>query len=236
MKYMGSKNRISKHILPIILKERKLGQWYVEPFVGGGNLIDKVQGNRIGSDINPYVISALISIRDHLIDLPKNNTEFTEKDYNNLRSNESYLHTGYAGFAFSYGGKWMGGWGRDSKGERDYVAESYRNALKQAPKLKDVVLVNKSYLQLEIPKSSIIYCDPPYFGTTNYKTNFNHNEFWEWCKLKGNEGHRIFVSEYSAPRDFTELWQGKLTSSLTKNTGSKYGVERLFTYTPTIND
>lgn len=50
MKYMGSKNRIAKYILPIILKERKEGQWYIEPFCGGCNLIDKVTGNRMASD------------------------------------------------------------------------------------------------------------------------------------------------------------------------------------------
>lgn len=54
MKYMGSKNRIAKDILPIILKERKPEQWYVEPFVGGCNIIDKVDGNRLGSDKNKY--------------------------------------------------------------------------------------------------------------------------------------------------------------------------------------
>ena len=56
MKYMGSKNRIAEHILPIILKDRKENQYYVEPFVGGANMIDKVNGLRIGADINPYLI------------------------------------------------------------------------------------------------------------------------------------------------------------------------------------
>ena len=35
MKYQGSKRRIAKDILPIILRDRKNGQFYVEPFVGG---------------------------------------------------------------------------------------------------------------------------------------------------------------------------------------------------------
>jgi len=35
MKYMGSKKRHAKELLPIILKDRQPGQWYVEPFVGG---------------------------------------------------------------------------------------------------------------------------------------------------------------------------------------------------------
>ena len=59
MKYMGSKARIAKHILPIILKDRKPDQLYYEPFTGGANLIDKVTGRRIGSDNNIYLISLL---------------------------------------------------------------------------------------------------------------------------------------------------------------------------------
>lgn len=55
MKYMGSKARIAKHILPIILKDRKEGQCYVEPFVGGANMIDKVDGWRIGGEFNRYI-------------------------------------------------------------------------------------------------------------------------------------------------------------------------------------
>ena len=43
MKYMGSKQRIAKHILPIILASRETNQTYVEPFCGGCNSIDKVQ-------------------------------------------------------------------------------------------------------------------------------------------------------------------------------------------------
>ena len=64
MKYMGSKNRIAKYIIPIMLSERKENQTWVEPFVGGANIIDKIDGERIGADINPYLISVLISIRE----------------------------------------------------------------------------------------------------------------------------------------------------------------------------
>ena len=40
MKYMGIKNRFAKELLPIILKDRTNGQYYVEPFAGGMNMID----------------------------------------------------------------------------------------------------------------------------------------------------------------------------------------------------
>ena len=41
---MGSKARIAKHILPIMLEEAEkkgITKW-VEPFIGGANMIDKV--------------------------------------------------------------------------------------------------------------------------------------------------------------------------------------------------
>ena len=230
---MGSKNRIAKYILPIMLKYRKDKQWWVEPFVGGANIIDKVDGNRIGSDSNPYLIEALTSIRDNIMDLPRNNKEFTENNYKELRHSDSYKHKGYAGFAFSYGGKWLGGWSRtDASGEksRDYVAESYRNAINQSPKLQGVIFKTSKYQDLKIPKNSLIYCDPPYENTTKYKDKFDHKEFWQWCRDKSNEGHTIFVSEYNAPDDFECIWSKEIVSSLTKDTGSKKGIEKLFIY------
>lgn len=230
MKYMGSKNRISKHILPIMLAERKPDQWWVEPFVGGANIIDKVDGKRLGADINSYLIDALVAIRDCVNDLPKNNEEFTEFDYKELRKSDEYKYKGYAGFAFSYGGKWLGGWCRDGLGKRDYVNESYRNALKQSQNLKGVKFVNENYLDLELPKCSLIYCDPPYEGTTRYKDDFDHKEFWQWCRDKGKEGHTVFISEYNAPDDFECIWQKEMASSLTKDTGCKKAIEKLFRY------
>lgn len=109
MKFMGSKNRIAKDILPIMLASRKDDQTWVEPFVGGGNLIDKVSGPRLGSDADKFVISALVSIRDNIDELPRDNSEFSEEDYRELRYSEENPHKGYCGFSLSYGGKWLGG-------------------------------------------------------------------------------------------------------------------------------
>ena len=232
MKYMGSKTRLAKYILPILLADRKDGQTWVEPFVGGGNLIDKVGGPRIGADINPYTVQALTSIRDSVSELPKNAQDFTESDYKKLRTDDSYPHKGYAGFALSYGGKWLGGWRRDGAGVRDYVAEAYRNAVAQAEKLKGVELLCTSYDALQIPYQSLLYCDPPYANSTAYAVGaFDHKAFWAWCSFMGASGHTVFVSEYSAPAGFTCVFEKSFTSSLTKDTGSKTGIEKLFKYT-----
>lgn len=230
MKYMGSKNRIAKHILPIILKDREENQYYVEPFVGGANMIDKVDGLRIGADSNKYVIEALIDIRDNLGLLPKNNKEFTEDMYKKLRESDEYKHKGYVGFTASYGGKWLGGWSRNKDNKRDYVAESYRNAIIQSPLLQGVTFIHSSYKDLEIPDNSVIYCDPPYENTTSYKDKFNHQEFWQWCRDMSKKGHKVFISEYNAPDDFECIWSKEIVSSLTKDTGSKKGEEKLFIY------
>jgi len=228
MKYMGSKNRIAKDILPIMLKDRKERQYWVEPFVGGANMIDKVEGNRIGADFNKYVIEGLLSIRDHLDELPKDNTEFTEEMYKQLRKDDSYKHKGYASFQFSFGNKFMGGYAKNNS-NTDYVAQGFRSALKQSPKLQCIDLIHCSYDELEIPSNSIIYCDPPYEGTTKYKDDFNHTKFWQWCRDKSKEGHIVFISEYSAPEDFEGIWSKEIISTLNKNQKDKK-TEKLFVY------
>ena len=233
MKYMGSKNRIAKDILLIMLKERG-GRAWVEPFVGGGNMIDKVDGIRIGGDFNQYAIQALVSIRDNVDDLPKSNQDFTESQYNRLKHSDEYPHKGYAGFAFSYGGKWLGGWRRYGAGKRDYIREAYVNAVRQSSRLQGVELINEGYDSLHIPNESLIYCDPPYESTTKYSNSFNHELFWDWCRDKALDGHIVFVSEYSAPADFECVWEKEITSSLTKDTGNKRAIEKLFTLSPKV--
>lgn len=226
---MGSKNRIYKQILPLILGERASGQAYIEPFVGGGNIFDKVSGPCFGYDRSWEAISALRFIRDAPLSLPKSNREFTEVDYHTVKAKHAHPLHGYACFALSYAGKRWGGWCRDKAGRQDYVAEAYRNAVKQSGALQDKVLLCCGYQDGFIPRNSLIYCDPPYSGATGYETNFDHTKFWEWCRDMNLDGHRVFVSEYSAPNDFTCIWEKTLASSLTQNTGDKLGIERLFT-------
>lgn len=62
VKYMGSKSRIAKQIVPIIQAgiEQDGRDSYIEPFVGGANVIDKIKCKyRAGFDINEYLIALL---------------------------------------------------------------------------------------------------------------------------------------------------------------------------------
>lgn len=239
MKYMGSKNRIAKHILPIILKDRTEGQWYVEPFVGGANLIDKVVGSRIGADCNGYLIALHKALQNG--QLPPE--EISEQLFNKMKaSNGDYEEwlVGYVGFQLSYGAMWFGSYRRDNEGKRNYSKEAFNNVKKQAPKLRGIDFYKRSYSELVIPEASLIYCDPPYKGTAKYKENeteFNHDEFWQWCRDKVKEGHAVFISEYNAPEDFISVWEKEIISSLAKNTGAKKGTEKLFIHeSQNLND
>lgn len=231
---MGSKRRIAKDILPIILEGRYDGQWYVEPFVGGANIFEQVKGNRWGSDNNIYLIEALKLIRDNPESIPD---LITEDDYIQAKNTRGVTGlTGFIGFAMSFGGKWFGGYRRDvagTKGDIENMKTQTRrakqSAIKQSKLLQGSILTFSDYINLPIPPEAIVYCDPPYEGTTKYKDKFDHELFWHWCRNKSKQGHRVFISEYNAPNDFECIWSKTIHNTL-KDTGSKKGVEKLFVY------
>jgi len=234
MKYMGSKARFAKDLLSIILKERKESQYYVEPFAGGMNSICEVGDNRIANDINYYLIEMWKELVGGWVP-----SKITKEQYNDVRVNKQKYpaaFVGWVGFNCSYSGKWFGGFAGETKTKigtvRDYQNEAINNVLKQAEKLRGVVFENRCYNELILPPNSIIYCDPPYEGTTKYSNNFDHKAFWVWCREQARAGHKIFVSEYSAPSDFRCIWQKVAKSSLSANGiigGNKISTEKLFT-------
>ena len=113
MKYMGSKNRIAKHLLPIMVDAAdKAGiTTWAEPFVGGGNMIDKVPDRfkRIGYDFNEHVIYAMCDIRDRVEDLPES---ITEEYYKDIRGNSPEVFNSWLRFVASFGGKFHCGLAR----------------------------------------------------------------------------------------------------------------------------
>lgn len=226
MRYQGSKRRLAKHIFPIILENRKDNQLYVEPFVGGCNSIQHVEGRRWGNDSHFELIEMWKAVQSGWI--PPLNV--SESDYLQIKNNQDLFDpalVGFVGFGCSFGGKWWGGYARDSK-LGNYAGESSRALVKQSKLIEDVEFTSMSYDDMKFKEESIIYCDPPYANTTKYKDSFDSEKFYEWCRQKKSEGHTVFVSEYTAPKDFELVFEKEQSSALPVGTSSLVRVEKLY--------
>ena len=235
MKYMGSKNRIAKEILPIILKGRKENQYYVEPFCGGCNTIDKVTGNRIANDKNKYLIAMWKGLQEDSVrnyKIPYDTYSEARTEFNNATNllYDDFL-IGWIGFMASFNGRFFDGGYNGNYKKRNYTKESIDNIEKQVKDLLGVKFYCENYNELFIPDNSIIYCDIPYKNTKQYGTSkdFNHSDFWQWCRDMTVKGHKVFISEYEAPNDFKCIWSKDVKVAIRPDkTLNK--TERLFSY------
>lgn len=236
IKYMGSKARLAKDIAPVINKcitDNNI-ETYIEPFVGGSNMIEHIQcKNKFGYDNNEYLIEFMKELQNGWN--PLNDINMTKQFYDDIKNNkEKYPKhiVALAGLCATYNAKWFGGYAGVVKTKigtkRNYYDEAVRNVLKQIKRLEDVIYKTIDYRTLADLRGFMIYCDPPYESTTKYKDEFNHNEYWEWVRKLSNDNY-ILVSEYNAPNDFIPMWEKELTTTLDKNSRSK-AVEKLFTY------
>lgn len=57
-----------------------------------------------------------------------------------------------------------------------------------------LILTNLDYREVKIEHNSVIYCDIPYSGTTDYGNSFSHKDFFEWAAIQENP---LFISEYN---------------------------------------
>lgn len=234
MKYLGSKRRIAKEILSIMNPCRGKSQTWVEPFAGGCNLIDKVSNPRMANDINKYVMAYLKRISEGWLPAER----ISEDEYKFMRHNLDCFPpeiVGFSGVCLSFGGAWFVGYARnDSK--NDYFISGINNAKKQAQNLKGVEFNIGSYDDLRIPNNSFIYCDPPYRGVTGYKVKFDSDKFFDWACRKNDEGHTVFISEYSAPDYMVCVWEKSINMNINNKNGHKEGkrTEKLFTFPDTV--
>jgi DNA adenine methylase len=215
--YTGNKSGHAADIVEITLAGRVAGQHYVEPFVGGGNVICRVPretGPRLGADKNLYVIALLDAIGNRGWLPPE---MLTEDEWDKMRRRPDTYPPELIGFAATgptFGSKWFGGWARNAEKEDGYYVRASRAAaMRDAPGLRGCRFVVSEYDKLTIPAESIVYCDPPYAGTTDYKgsktkiavgdslsqNSWDRLKFWRWADAQYDTGHRVFVSEYAGP-------------------------------------
>lgn len=81
---------------------------------------------------------------------------------------------------------------------------------------RQVTPSNLDYREVPIPENSVVYCDPPYEGTTGYGNKFDHAAFWEWARSRE---FPVFVSERSAPEDFAAVLEYSKQARFNKTSG-----------------
>ena len=174
-------------------------------------------GPRIGSD----VCLPLIALYNALQNGWTPPEQVTEADYQQAKSGncEPYLQA-FIGFGCSFAGKWFGGFARGGHGadaptaarslrsnlDRNYAANARNSLLKKSVGMSDVRFNHLDYRNTPFkPEGWVIYCDPPYAGTTGYTAAppYNPAEFWVQCSLWAGAGNVVLVSEYQAPADWT---------------------------------
>lgn len=164
--------------------------------------------------------------------------DIKNNELNNGKKYPNWL-TGYVSTACSYGGcVWKGFANFNEKKNEDHIREAYNGIVKQVKNfkfMKETLFENKSYHNLNIPYyiKAVIYCDPPYADTVQYRSDFDHKRFWKWVREMSKQGHYVYVSEYNAPEDFECIWSAEKKDGFGTNiVGKKQNtkIEKLFVH------
>lgn len=233
MQYMGGKAKIARKIVQAVLGDTDNRSIWVEPFVGGGNVIEHAAehfNSSIGLDAHEDLILLWQAAAQGWLA-----PDLTKERYQELRSQSPSALRGYAGFGASFGGKWFGGYGvspRDGevwKASQRAIQRQGRVFMKH--QVKFYQLPFGTYTPLP---GSVVYCDPPYAGTTGYSTgSFDHAWFYrvlaEWSRTC-----QVYVSEYTIPSAVrtSVVWSQQKRNVLEKSDNARLTTEYLFKVLP----
>jgi len=241
MVYMGSKSKYAKFIVPILQKEieRINADTYIECFVGGANIIDKIKcENRFGFDRSDTLIALLKQASENFDKVPKNGSrENWDKGKAYVKdgimpSDMTLAEIGAIEFLGSYNnGGFPRGYAKPTA-TRDYYKEAYNNLQKQAPLLKGINFKAQNYWELGDVSGAVIYLDPPYKNTKIYgyanQEKMDYEHFWNWVRAL-SKNNSVFVSEQTAPDDFKAIWELEVKRSTNIKNNFK-ATEKLFIY------
>ena len=224
MQYLGGKSRQAKHIAAILQAARDPGDRYTEPFMGGASVLVRMDGERYASDSHEALITMWWAVQSGW----RPPHELSEADWRVLKdaNDPADPMTAFAGFGCSFGGGWFKGYGRGSR-VGGCPGKSHRSIARKAPALDGARITHADYRSTE--PVGVIYCDPPYAGTTQYKgvEPFDGAEFWRYMRAWVDAGAKVFVSEYSAPDDWVCVWSQRAGGS---QLAKSHHVDRLWAH------
>lgn len=220
MKYLGGKQRLGKHIAPVLLELWSTGNYkgYLEPFCGSLGVLKQVVpyigGNRVfANDYHPDLIKMWQELQAGTL---KMRSSISNEEYEAAKLLESPNgYKAFVGFGMSFGGKYFGGYAMKYLNDKkeDFCQEMINSLTKTRPLIKDVSFMSKDYRTLN-PVGMFIYCDPPYLSERfpikyrrdiKYYDEFDSSEFWDIMR-NWSKKNLVVISEMTAPSDFVEIW------------------------------
>lgn len=237
MRYMGGKTRIVDQISAIMRAKGRGLSSYVEPFMGGGSVAASM-GPRFPtvhlSDANEDLILMWQAIQQGW-DQPRRVSR--EQWWELKHSTEPSALRAFAGFGGSFGGAWFKSYAKNDPGN-DYIGASRRALLRYKPSLAHATIRHLDYTDAGqfITAGTLVYCDPPYAGTTGYKAigGFDNDTFWDTVRGWSDTGAIVLTSEYGAPEDFTPVWKLKVNMTMNADNNTEKKLEQLFMHAPAL--
>jgi DNA adenine methylase len=209
MQYLGGKTLVAKQLAAVMLDYRRPGQEVWDAFCGGLSVAAALEedGPVYATDVNAALISLYAAVQGgwQPPDVVSRETWTAAKvlpDSDPLKA--------FCGFGCSFGGKWFGGYAgpRSSPKTATHHGGTIMNAVVSSLRMLDRRATDRSMTFAVVdflavaprPIESLIYCDPPYAGTTGYDgvPSFDQDAFRarvaEWSRHTD-----VFVSEYDFP-------------------------------------
>lgn len=226
--YVGGKYRQSKVWAPKILELTEDRARYIEPFVGGASMLEKLAphfAEAFAGDLNEDLVLMWKDVQSGAATSYPENVNVL--DHGVMRvSNEHSGVRAFVGFGCSFAGMWFATF-------HDGAAKTKRAILKSADKLKNVDFRHQSYEAWDniIIPGTVVYCDPPYAGTMKFKANevhMDYDKFWQWMREWRDRGAHVFVSEYNAPPDWTCVSELNLAKTVSSTKNGARQLDKLF--------
>jgi DNA adenine methylase len=198
MRYLGGKHWIAGPLAKAVAPYRE-GRRLLEPFCGGLSITVALQPEE-AADASRPLIELIMAVRAGF-DPP---TEISENLYDEVKTaGPDHPLYNFVGLCATWGGKWWGGYARGHKRQINPAGAARTALLRKVSETKSVNFTCRSYEETPFRPGDVLYCDPPYAGTTEgYATPpFYSPDFWDWCRWASSCGAVVLVSEFNAPED-----------------------------------
>jgi DNA adenine methylase len=236
VQYLGGKKRLGKRLIQVLAPEiERRGGVVFEPFCGGlgmSRYFAPYQGAL--ADVHPALMALYTAVREGWT--PP--AFVSREEYRAARAlPDSDPLKAFAGFACSFGAKYFGGYSMEHftrRGE-DPIGATARDLLDVVPKLQRFELRCASFLDAPpSPDYGVVYCDPPYEGTTQYSgaARLDRERFWAHCQQWARVSS-VFVSEYQCPVPHKVVFEHAHLTTVGPARRNEARVERLFRVSPT---